>query len=553
MQSFWLDSKRTETEDYSIQIFKGKEDLMNDEAKKDSKLRKGIEMAKREANGENILEAEDAKLKQEQAEKQEKKRRKKMEEAEKRAQKPVPTSTTLDEESDEDAREKKRKTPAKSTPSSKTPSTPSKSTSNSSASTPTSSKPKPVNISEGLSSTAAKPKPIKSVKASKPSETSSNSKTASPVPVVPTLEELTTMKNKLEEAIGKIPQNTAKIQQMLTYLMDNCLVNRYLLETVPIGKIVAPLKKHAESGIANASKQLVEKWKEVVKKEASETATADNQQSVSSNGSQKLESIPQSPTGVKKEEDVRNLSSTSTSEDKTPDSIPKPLKKLQKVKPEEKSPSPSVVKAEVSSNNSSNSQPQTTNISASNETEETVTRKLDSSKLPNLKDPNRDYLVKAIATALFELTHLDKTDEFMTDCIDLSVKIEHALFQNCGSSQSQQYREKCRTIAFNIKAKNNPEFRFKVVSGVFTPEQICQLSPLEIASKSMRAEIDKMRKQKFEESKVQAPQKIQSEGLITCGRCKKKNVSYFEMQTRSADEPMTVFCECNNCGHKFKF
>ena len=37
-----------------------------------------------------------------------------------------------------------------------------------------------------------------------------------------------------------------------------------------------------------------------------------------------------------------------------------------------------------------------------------------------------------------------------------------------------------------------------------------------------------------------------------CSRCKKKLCSYYELQTRSADEPMTIFISCMNCGHRWK-
>ena len=39
--------------------------------------------------------------------------------------------------------------------------------------------------------------------------------------------------------------------------------------------------------------------------------------------------------------------------------------------------------------------------------------------------------------------------------------------------------------------------------------------------------------------------------LLKCGKCKKNNCTFFEMQTRSADEPMTVFVTCNECGNRY--
>jgi transcription elongation factor S-II len=40
---------------------------------------------------------------------------------------------------------------------------------------------------------------------------------------------------------------------------------------------------------------------------------------------------------------------------------------------------------------------------------------------------------------------------------------------------------------------------------------------------------------------------------LTCGKCGQKKVSYSQAQTRSADEPMTTFCECTVCGNRWKF
>jgi transcription elongation factor S-II len=41
--------------------------------------------------------------------------------------------------------------------------------------------------------------------------------------------------------------------------------------------------------------------------------------------------------------------------------------------------------------------------------------------------------------------------------------------------------------------------------------------------------------------------------MFRCGKCKKNNCTYFQLQTRSADEPMTTFVTCLNCDNRWKF
>jgi hypothetical protein len=39
---------------------------------------------------------------------------------------------------------------------------------------------------------------------------------------------------------------------------------------------------------------------------------------------------------------------------------------------------------------------------------------------------------------------------------------------------------------------------------------------------------------------------------FTCKKCKSKKCTYMSVQTRSADEPMTIFVTCLDCGGRFK-
>jgi DNA-directed RNA polymerase subunit M/transcription elongation factor TFIIS len=42
------------------------------------------------------------------------------------------------------------------------------------------------------------------------------------------------------------------------------------------------------------------------------------------------------------------------------------------------------------------------------------------------------------------------------------------------------------------------------------------------------------------------------DGAFTCGKCKSKKTTFYQMQTRSADEPMTCFIQCLACGKRWK-
>ena len=39
---------------------------------------------------------------------------------------------------------------------------------------------------------------------------------------------------------------------------------------------------------------------------------------------------------------------------------------------------------------------------------------------------------------------------------------------------------------------------------------------------------------------------------FTCRKCKSKKCTYYQVQTRSADEPMTTFVTCIDCGNRWK-
>ena len=57
---------------------------------------------------------------------------------------------------------------------------------------------------------------------------------------------------------------------------------------------------------------------------------------------------------------------------------------------------------------------------------------------------------------------------------------------------------------------------------------------------------------KIREENRYAPKLEANTDNFTCRRCKSKRCSYYQLQTRSADEPMTTFVTCIDCGNRWK-
>lgn len=66
----------------------------------------------------------------------------------------------------------------------------------------------------------------------------------------------------------------------------------------------------------------------------------------------------------------------------------------------------------------------------------------------------------------------------------LAFKIEAELFKLFGGV-NKKYKEKGRSLLFNLKDRNNPELRERVMSGEIPPERLCSMTAEELASKEL--------------------------------------------------------------------
>ncbi|KZZ88391.1 transcription elongation factor S-II [Ascosphaera apis ARSEF 7405] len=136
--------------------------------------------------------------------------------------------------------------------------------------------------------------------------------------------------------------------------------------------------------------------------------------------------------------------------------------------------------------------------------------------------------------------------------LQLAASIEAAGFKHIGKgSLTKEYRLRMRALFLNLKNKSNPGLRVRVIKGEFTPEQFVKATNEELMSDERR-ELEKKYHQENMNRAMVAKQERSISSSLQCGKCGQRKVTYTEAQTRSADEPMTLFCTCMNCGKTWK-
>jgi transcription elongation factor S-II len=113
------------------------------------------------------------------------------------------------------------------------------------------------------------------------------------------------------------------------------------------------------------------------------------------------------------------------------------------------------------------------------------------------------------------------------------------------------YKLKGFSILQNLQNKNNPGFLEKVKTKQIHFKNVPHMKHDEIFPEMWEPIYQRNLKKEFiiERQKYELEHQI---GMYTCGKCKCKHTTYFSLQTRSADEPMTHFITCMNCDNRWK-
>jgi transcription elongation factor S-II len=132
-----------------------------------------------------------------------------------------------------------------------------------------------------------------------------------------------------------------------------------------------------------------------------------------------------------------------------------------------------------------------------------------------------------------------------------AIAVEAAAYSHLGPETKEDYRGKIRSLFQNLKTKSNPKLRVRVLDGEITAEKFVRMTHDELRSVEQREADAKIQKENMDKAMVAQQERSISKSL-QCGKCGQRKVTYTEAQTRAADEPMTLFCTCLNCGKSWR-
>ncbi|XP_047667416.1 transcription elongation factor A protein 3 isoform X14 [Tachysurus fulvidraco] len=163
-------------------------------------------------------------------------------------------------------------------------------------------------------------------------------------------------------------------------------------------------------------------------------------------------------------------------------------------------------------------------------------------------DSVRDKCIEMLSAAL-------RTDDdykyYGANCDSMAAEIEDHIYQEIKATD-MKYKNRVRSRISNLKDPKNPNLRKNVLGGAIELSRIATMTAEEMASDELKQLRNILTQEAIREHQM-AKTGGTTTDLLQCGKCKKKNCTYNQVQTRSADEPMTTFVLCNECGNRWKF
>ena len=102
------------------------------------------------------------------------------------------------------------------------------------------------------------------------------------------------------------------------------------------------------------------------------------------------------------------------------------------------------------------------------------------------------------------------------------------------------YANRMRSLIYAIRNNDKSKFLDRIKSGELKPNTFDSKEIWDLWYQEPKKEVVEKKPEEYED------------GMFKCGKCKSMKTTYVEKQTRSADEPMTLFITCRMCGTVMK-
>jgi transcription elongation factor S-II len=110
------------------------------------------------------------------------------------------------------------------------------------------------------------------------------------------------------------------------------------------------------------------------------------------------------------------------------------------------------------------------------------------------------------------------------------------------------YKNKFLNIKYNMQHSSLTE---RILSGEIKSRTVASLTATGMDPTGRHAQAIQARQEKQSNMFAKKMEEDFS-GIFKCGKCRSSKTTYYQMQTRSADEPMTTFVTCHNCQKRWK-
>ena len=163
-------------------------------------------------------------------------------------------------------------------------------------------------------------------------------------------------------------------------------------------------------------------------------------------------------------------------------------------------------------------------------------------------DSRRDKVVHQFKQSLdlYGQQNEDKKEDY--DTSEKSKELEEFLFQKYGLVDD--YFKKFRTLLSNLK--ENGELRENLLFNKLSCQEVLEKDENELLSESEKKKREDYYNYTLKASHTSIGENRIITNMYKCHKCGNRNISYTQIQIRSADEPMTVFYNCLTCGASWR-